>query len=1180
MATSSPSIRAWRTAFLTLRDETLTPPIRTSLPNLLHTLILSHSVDLIAAAPDLPAHEVTSDVLLLLELAKNAPHPYEDMLNSFTQICNLIHGICQHVPLQLNAASWDLMLGAYYKMVGLLLGKPPTRKCSGPSAASAQATIHCLETLRKLVKAPPGHRSISEETQLIRFLLHIIECCKAVMSCSSHANVIPKNTMNINSNFSGHSSLWEIKTFACTMIEESFSRVGSFSIAYDVWQPTLEVLRTLIDGATSKRPVIEDSIMSKFYISVLNCLHLVLADPKGSLSDQVAGLVAALRLFLTYGLTNAKIPAHLVPVNSDRKCGPSKPISSLGESEKTGRSPYRPPHLRKKDFITIKQSNDSDYQSTSDQEYSLLDSSDSDCSDSDGSVRDTGSIQSSKARIAAIMCIQDLCQADSKLFSAQWTLLLPTNENFQSRKHEANLMTCLLYDPSLKARLASASALSTMLDGPASVFLQVAEHKEATKSGSFTALSTSLGLILMQLHRGVLYLIERETHGRLLASIFRILLLLIQSTPYSRMPSDLLPNVIASLRLKIEQGFPFKYDQTGLQVAAFTCLAAALSTSPSSLQVNRALSEELSTGSQGILHTIFWNCQRETNLTLSFEAFQVLRSVAHNYPEIMMACWDRVSTTVYGFLRSGSAEISPRYWKGHEGTSAGIHGEKFLTAVIKVLDECLRAISGFKGTEDQLDDKLLDIPFISDCLRTKKISSAPLYGLEKAEHIEQDSVEPGSKQWFETIERHMPLIILHNSAMVRAASLTCFAGITSSVFFSLTKEKQDYIILTLINAAEQIEAPSVRCAACRAIGVISCFPQIFQSAEVVKKFTHAAANNSKDSLGSVRIASSWALANICDSLRYFVSSVCNSGRSSDEVDQVSDLMASTVECALRLTRDGDKVKANAVRALGNLLKWVQCSTPQNCPEKLDEFVSSVSSVSLSVGDERLLSGSHQRAFIIDPHWLEKLVQAFVSCVTTGNVKVQWNVCHALSNLFLNKSLKLHDMNWAPSVFSILMILLRDSSNFKIRIQAAAALAVPKTLNDYGRSFADIVQGLEHVIENFGSDQIQTPSIKYKIALENQLTSTMLHVLSMASCADNHDLKDFFLKKASFFEEWLKMLCKSLGQPRLEPHDEINAFSERKKEMISEAVRSLVELYEDLNREATAKRFKLLIESIS
>ena len=55
----------------------------------------------------------------------------------------------------------------------------------------------------------------------------------------------------------------------------------------------------------------------------------------------------------------------------------------------------------------------------------------------------------------------------------------------------------------LQARIASASTLATMLEGPASVFLQVAEFKGSTKLGSFTSLSSSLGQILMQLHTGI-----------------------------------------------------------------------------------------------------------------------------------------------------------------------------------------------------------------------------------------------------------------------------------------------------------------------------------------------------------------------------------------------------------------------------------------------------------------------------------------------------------------------------------------------------------------------------------------------------------------------------------------------------------------------------------------------------
>lgn len=48
--------------------------------------------------------------------------------------------------------------------------------------------------------------------------------------------------------------------------------------------------------------------------------------------------------------------------------------------------------------------------------------------------------------------------------------------------------------------------------------------------------------------------------------------------------------------------------------------------------------------------------------------------------------------------------------------------------------------------------------------------------------------------------------------------------------------------------------------------------------------------------------------------------------------------------------------------------------------------------------------------------------------------------------------------------------------------------------DYGKSFPDIVQGLEHVVENLGSDPISAPSsFKYRIALEKQVILQFLHL---------------------------------------------------------------------------------------
>ncbi|KAH7298498.1 hypothetical protein KP509_25G046900 [Ceratopteris richardii] len=119
--------------------------------------------------------------------------------------------------------------------------------------------------------------------------------------------------------------------------------------------------------------------------------------------------------------------------------------------------------------------------------------------------------------------------------------------------------------------------------------------------------------------------------------------------------------------------------------------------------------------------------------------------------------------------------------------------------------------------------------------------------------------------------------------------------------------------------------------------------------------------------------------------------------------------------------------------------------------------------------------------------LERVVQALVSCVTTGNVKVQWNVCHALGNLFLNKSIPIHAMPWSTSVYSIMLLLLRDSKNFKIQIQAASTLAVLDKRRDYGQSFSDIVQALVLSQESLNSSELADPSTyKYMVALNEQM----------------------------------------------------------------------------------------------
>lgn len=98
-------------------------------------------------------------------------------------------------------------------------------------------------------------------------------------------------------------------------------------------------------------------------------------------------------MFFVYGLRSSS-PSAITP----------KENKTDSQSRSSGRGRYKPPHLRKKDGKT----NDSLDDRSSDSESSRYDlgSSDSDLSDTDGYAKNGDRFRSSKARLAAILCIQ------------------------------------------------------------------------------------------------------------------------------------------------------------------------------------------------------------------------------------------------------------------------------------------------------------------------------------------------------------------------------------------------------------------------------------------------------------------------------------------------------------------------------------------------------------------------------------------------------------------------------------------------------------------------------------------------------------------------------------------------------------------------------------------------------
>lgn len=218
-------------------------------------------------------------------------------------------------------------------------------------------------------------------------------------------------------------------------------------------------------------------------------------------------------------------------------------------------------------------------------------------------------------------------------------------------------------------------------------------------------------------------------------------------------------------------------------------------------------------------------------------------------------------------------------------------------------------------------------------------------------------------------------------------------------------------------------------------------------------------------------------------------------------------------CITAATQEGDKVRANAARALGHIISAADFNAP--LPPTPD--------LSAAAAAER--PGA----------WLPEVIQALMSCLTTGNAKVQWNACHATGALFRNPTTAAEASSWSPLVMRMLLMLTRDTRNFKIRMHAAATLAVPGKREEFGNAYPDTVSIIANALEGLdgasdgggdgggrgagaggggggGGDDTSIMDLKYKPQLGAQLTTTLLRVLAMGTVEDAGAVRDTLVRK--------------------------------------------------------------------
>lgn len=119
----------------------------------------------------------------------------------------------------------------------------------------------------------------------------------------------------------------------------------------------------------------------------------------------MSAFVAVLRIFLVYGLSGRTSSTSLLVGHEEKDISNVSPNAPKEQLNTSNRSAYRPPHLRKRD---VKHNRARCSQYICDNESSTINvtSSDSDFSDGDSSAKESGRVQNSRVRVAAIICIE------------------------------------------------------------------------------------------------------------------------------------------------------------------------------------------------------------------------------------------------------------------------------------------------------------------------------------------------------------------------------------------------------------------------------------------------------------------------------------------------------------------------------------------------------------------------------------------------------------------------------------------------------------------------------------------------------------------------------------------------------------------------------------------------------
>uniref|UniRef100_A0A0D9R1F0 HEAT repeat-containing protein 6 n=1 Tax=Chlorocebus sabaeus TaxID=60711 RepID=A0A0D9R1F0_CHLSB len=722
--------------------------------------------------------------------------------------------------------------------------------------------------------------------------------------------------------------------------------------------------------------------------------------------------------------------------------------------------------------------------------WKRVSSSESDYSDAEGGMQSKMRSYQAKVRQGALVCfLSTIKSIEKKVLYGYWSAFIPDTPELGSPQ-SVSLMTLTLKDPSPKTRACALQVLSAILEG-SKQFLSVAEDTSDHRR-AFTPFSVMIASSIRELHRCLLLALVAESSSQTLTQIIKCLANLVSNAPYNRLKLSLLTKVWNQIKPYI------RHKDVNVRVSSLTLLGAMVSTHAPLPEVQLLLQQPCSSGlgnsNSATPHLSPPDWWKKAPAGPSLEETSVSSPKGSSEP-----CWlIRLCISIVVLPKEDSCS-------GSDAGSAA--GSAYEPSPMRL--EALQVLALLaRGYFSMAQAYLMELGEVICKCMGEADPSIQLHGAKLLEELGTGLIQQYKPDSTVAPEQRVPVFLvvmfwtmmlngplpraLQNSEhpTLQASACDALSSILPEAFSSLPNDRQ-ILCITVLLGLNDSKNRLVKAATSRALGVYVLFPCLRQDVIFVADTANAILMSLEDKSLNVRAKAAWSLGNLTDTLIVNM----ETPDPSFQEEFCGLLLLKMLRSAIEASKDKDKVKSNAVRALGNLLHFLQ---PSHIEKPTFAEI------------------------------IEESIQALISTVLTeAAMKVRWNACYAMGNVFKNPALPLGTAPWTSQAYSALTSVVTSCKNFKVRIRSAAALSVPGKREQYGsvEQYARIWNALVTALQK-SEDTIDFLEFKYCASLRTQICQALIHLLSLASASDLPCIKEILELNGNMVQSYILQFLKS------------------------------------------------------